>query len=135
MVKEGSDVILPCSIGVDLESKLFDWKKDGEKEVFLYDAGDSYSSGRAGQDVLFRGRVSHFKDELKHGNASILIHNTKVADSGDYTCAFPRLQSQIFHIQLLVGELSSLITPGWKGVHSFKLRKSYYYKHVDTLLD
>ncbi|XP_044039352.1 hemicentin-1-like isoform X3 [Siniperca chuatsi] len=105
-VEEDSDVTLPCSLSTkeDIELKLFDWKKDGQKEVFLYDAGDHYNNGRAGQDEQFKGRVSHFPDELKHGDASIKIRNTRVADSGDYTCDFPRLQpSQIFHIRLVVG--------------------------------
>ncbi|XP_038547964.1 butyrophilin subfamily 1 member A1-like isoform X1 [Micropterus salmoides] len=105
VVKEGSDAILPCSLSTkeNAESKLFDWKKDGRKEVFFYDAGLHYNNGRPGQDQQFKGRVSHFQDELKYGNASIKIRNTKVTDSGDYSCDFPRLQPrQIFHIQLVV---------------------------------
>ena len=106
VVEEGSDVILPCSLSsINIESKLFDWKKDGQKEVFLYDEGHHYNKDRTGQDEHFKGRVSHFQDQLKRGNASIIIRNTKVSDSGNYTCAFPRLQpSQIFHIKLVVGE-------------------------------
>ncbi|XP_044039517.1 butyrophilin-like protein 2 isoform X3 [Siniperca chuatsi] len=107
-VEEDSDVTLPCSLSSkeNIEYKLFDWKKDGQKEVFLYDEGLHYNNGREGQDQQFKGRVSHFPDKLKHGDASIKINNTKVTDSGDYTCAFPRLQpSQIFHIRLVVGGL------------------------------
>uniref|UniRef100_UPI0037E9A332 CD276 antigen homolog n=1 Tax=Semicossyphus pulcher TaxID=241346 RepID=UPI0037E9A332 len=106
VVKEDSDVVLKCSLSTkeNIESKLFDWKKDGHKEVFMYDAGFIYSKGRTGQDEQFEGRVSHFPEELKNGNASIMIRKTKVADSGNYTCIFPRLQpSQEFHIQLVVG--------------------------------
>ncbi|XP_038552534.1 butyrophilin subfamily 2 member A1-like isoform X4 [Micropterus salmoides] len=104
VVKEGSDAILPCSLSnkENAEEKLFDWKKDGRKEIFFYDGGLHYNNGRPGQDQQFKGRVSHFQDELKYGNASIIIRNTKVTDSGDYTCDFPRLQ-QTFHIQLVVG--------------------------------
>ncbi|XP_076602183.1 CD276 antigen homolog [Chaetodon auriga] len=103
VVEEGRDVILPCSLSTNVQSELFDWKKDGQKEVFLYDAGVHYNNGRSGQDEQFKGRVSHFQDELKLGNASIIIRNTKVADSGSYTCDFPRLQPrQTFHIQLVV---------------------------------
>ncbi|XP_045931529.1 butyrophilin subfamily 3 member A2-like, partial [Micropterus dolomieu] len=106
VVKEGSDAILPCSLSTkeNAESKLFDWKKDGGKEVFFYDAGLHYNNGRPGQDQQFKGRVSHFQDELKYGNASIIIRKTKVTDRGDYTCDFPRLQPrQILKIQLFVG--------------------------------
>ncbi|XP_038547976.1 butyrophilin subfamily 2 member A1-like isoform X2 [Micropterus salmoides] len=105
-VEEGSDVILPCSLSPkeDIEYKLFDWKKDGQKEVFMYDAGIYYNKGLSGQDEQFKGRVSHFQDELKYGNASIKIRNTKVNDSGNYSCDFPRLQPrQTFNIQLVVG--------------------------------
>ncbi|XP_076602136.1 butyrophilin-like protein 1 [Chaetodon auriga] len=105
VVKEGSDALLPCSLSTkeNIEGKLFDWKKDGQKEVFLYEAGVHSNNGRSGQDEQFKGRVSHFEDELKHGNASIIIRNTKVDDSGSYTCDFPRLQPrQTFHIELVV---------------------------------
>ncbi|XP_041810863.1 V-set and immunoglobulin domain-containing protein 1-like isoform X2 [Chelmon rostratus] len=106
VAKEGDDAVLPCSLSTkqNIVPGLFDWKKDGQKEVFLYDAGIHYSNGRAGQDEQFKGRILHFEEELKHGNASIIIRNTNVADSGDYTCGFPHLQpnGQIFHIKLVV---------------------------------
>ncbi|XP_067442325.1 hemicentin-1-like [Thunnus thynnus] len=105
-VEEGSDVILPCSpiSKESIEFGFFDWKKDDQKEVFVYDSGIHTNNGRTGQDKQFIGRVSHFKDELKSGNASIIIRHTTVADSGNYTCEFPQLQPrQIFHIKLHVG--------------------------------
>ncbi|KAF1392291.1 hypothetical protein PFLUV_G00051270 [Perca fluviatilis] len=107
VVKEDSDVVLPCSLSTkeNIVSKLFDWKKvpqkDDDKEVFMYDAGIHYNNGRPGQSEEFKGRVSHFKDQLKHGNASIIIRNTKISDSGNYTCYFPRLH-QTFNIELVV---------------------------------
>ncbi|XP_038552477.1 butyrophilin subfamily 1 member A1-like isoform X2 [Micropterus salmoides] len=105
-VKEGSDVILPCSLNnkENIASTVFDWKTNDQKEVFIYHAGTTYGPTKTGQDQQFKGRVSHFQDELQYGNASIIIRNTKVTDSGDYSCDFPRLQPrQIFHIQLVVG--------------------------------
>ncbi|KAK2861512.1 hypothetical protein Q5P01_001045 [Channa striata] len=79
VVKEGDDAILPCSLSTkeNIVQKLFDWKKDGQKEVFMYDAGVDYNTGRAGQDEQFRGRVSHFPEQLEFGNASIVVRNTK----------------------------------------------------------
>ncbi|XP_039858288.1 butyrophilin-like protein 10 [Simochromis diagramma] len=104
VVSEGSDAILPCSLSTNqnLEQKLFDWKKDDQKEVFLYAARDEYNNGRPGQDEQFRGRVSHFPQELQFGNASIIIRNTRLADSGVYTCDFPHLQPEgkTFRIKL-----------------------------------
>ncbi|KAA8577888.1 hypothetical protein FQN60_005264 [Etheostoma spectabile] len=107
-VEEDSDVVLPCALSTkeNITSGLFDWKKDpqryeGQKEVFMYVEGIHYNNGLGGQTEEFKGRVSHFQDELKHGNASITIRNTKMADSGVYSCYFPRLQTpQIFYIKL-----------------------------------
>uniref|UniRef100_A0A7N6BM65 Ig-like domain-containing protein n=1 Tax=Anabas testudineus TaxID=64144 RepID=A0A7N6BM65_ANATE len=106
VVFEGEDVILPCSVNnkENIESKLFDWRKDGQKEVFRYDGGLHDNNGLSGQDEQFKGRVSLFKEQLKFGNASIIIRNTEVTDSGDYTCDFPLLQpTQKFYIKLIVG--------------------------------
>ncbi|KAI3369834.1 hypothetical protein L3Q82_024413 [Scortum barcoo] len=109
-VKEGSDAVLPCLLrGENIELKLFDWRKKDDqtgvtKEVFMYEGGDHYNNGREGQDQQFRGRVSHFEGEMKNGNASIIIRNPKVIDSGNYTCDFPLLKPQkTFNIQLVVG--------------------------------
>ncbi|XP_056258754.1 butyrophilin-like protein 1 isoform X2 [Seriola aureovittata] len=105
-VKEGSDVTLPCNITEDIESKRFHWKKDGQKEVYVYDSGLSSSQDLSGQSDQFKGRVSHFPGELKNGDASIKIRNTKVADSGNYTCEFRDLPNQKFLVRLLVGAAS-----------------------------
>ncbi|XP_028284607.1 butyrophilin subfamily 3 member A2-like isoform X9 [Parambassis ranga] len=108
VVQEGSDAILPCSPSTkeDLTYKLFEWKKDGQKEVFFYDAGIHYNNGRSGQDEQFRGRVSFFPDQLTSGNASITITNTKTVDSGEYSCVFPRLHpGQRYTVQLVVNQV------------------------------
>ncbi|XP_039653090.1 butyrophilin-like protein 1 [Perca fluviatilis] len=110
-VEGGADVVLPCSLSTkeNIEFKFFDWRKvaqkdDGPKKVFMYDGGIHYNNGLDGQSEEFKGRVSHFPDELKHGDASIIIRNTKISDSGDYRCYFPRLQPpQTFPIKLVVG--------------------------------
>ncbi|XP_050924444.1 butyrophilin-like protein 1 isoform X2 [Lates calcarifer] len=102
-VSEGHDVTLPCSLSSreNIQGKRFDWKKDGQQDVFLYESGDHYNKQLSGQDPQFRGRVSHFEDELKNGNASIIIRHTKLTDSGNYICDFPGRQTS--HIQLVVG--------------------------------
>ncbi|KAM8755877.1 butyrophilin subfamily 3 member A2-like isoform 4-T10 [Acanthopagrus schlegelii] len=108
VVKEEGDAVLPCLISTkeNIIRGIFDWKKDGQKEVFLYDAGIHYNNGRKGQDEQFKGRVSYFQDQLMNGNASIKIQNVKVTDSGNYSCIFPRLQpSQTFNSELVVERL------------------------------
>uniref|UniRef100_A0A669E3E3 Selection and upkeep of intraepithelial T-cells protein 3-like n=1 Tax=Oreochromis niloticus TaxID=8128 RepID=A0A669E3E3_ORENI len=108
-VKEDDGVILPCSLSTNenIESMLFDWKKEGtvpQKNVFLYDDGKYYNNGLSGQDEEFKDRVSHFPEELKHGNASIRIKKTRLEDNGTYLCKFPKLKPEIrtFHIELVV---------------------------------
>uniref|UniRef100_A0A3P9D2H1 Ig-like domain-containing protein n=1 Tax=Maylandia zebra TaxID=106582 RepID=A0A3P9D2H1_9CICH len=107
VVLEGSDAILPCSLSTkeNIEQNRFNWKKvdPNEQEVFRYDGGLHYNDGLPGQDKHFRGRVSHFPLELQSGNASIIIKNTVVPDSGNYTCDIRLQQKQTFSIELVVG--------------------------------
>ncbi|XP_076740467.1 butyrophilin-like protein 1 isoform X1 [Maylandia zebra] len=106
VVLEGSDAILPCSLSTkeNIEQNRFNWKKvdPNEQEVFRYDGGLHYNNGLPGQDKHFRGRVSHFPLELQSGNASIIIKNTVVPDSGNYTCDIRLQQKQTFSIELVV---------------------------------
>ncbi|XP_006809598.1 CD276 antigen-like isoform X1 [Neolamprologus brichardi] len=106
IVLEDDDVILPCSLSTNqnIEKELFVWKKEGTvplKEVFMFDDG-TYSRG---QDDEFKGRVSHFPEQLKHGNASIRMKQTRLEDNGNYTCSFPVMQLSVktFRIELVVG--------------------------------
>lgn len=77
-----------------------------KQEVFYYDGGTHYNNGHQGQHEHFSGRVFHFSDQLRFGNASIIIRNAQITDSGDYICVFPRLQpaEETFNVKLLVGE-------------------------------
>ncbi|XP_068576030.1 butyrophilin subfamily 3 member A2-like isoform X2 [Cebidichthys violaceus] len=85
--------MLPCSLeNENIVPEQFHWRTDGQKEVFQYKAGSHHNNGRPGQDELFKGRVTHLPHELKHGNASIILSETKATDSGRYICEFPLLQ-------------------------------------------
>uniref|UniRef100_A0A8C9XCT5 Ig-like domain-containing protein n=1 Tax=Sander lucioperca TaxID=283035 RepID=A0A8C9XCT5_SANLU len=121
-VEEGSDVTLPCSLWTkkDIRFTRFIWKKtDDGQRVFLYDNGDLYSDKLLGQSEQFKGRVSHFPDELKQGDASIIIRNTTRADSGQYRCYFPSIQKpQEFYIKLVV--VGEYFDEPVKDVLSFK---------------
>ncbi|KAM9409661.1 uncharacterized protein KZ484_001833 [Pholidichthys leucotaenia] len=86
---------------------VFDWKR-GRENVFLYDESDQYNNGRLGQEELFHGRVFHFPEKTKNGNASIVIMNTKVEDSGNYTCLFPHhhpRKRSIVELIVVIGDL------------------------------
>uniref|UniRef100_A0AAQ6ALC0 Ig-like domain-containing protein n=1 Tax=Amphiprion ocellaris TaxID=80972 RepID=A0AAQ6ALC0_AMPOC len=102
-VKENDDVILDCSFGsTNIEKKAFAWKKDvdqSNEEVFWYSGGDTDPGPE------FKGRVSHFPDQLRFGNASIKITKAKTSDSGTYTCYHASVQKEIKStISLTVGE-------------------------------
>ncbi|XP_051804375.1 butyrophilin-like protein 1 isoform X2 [Acanthochromis polyacanthus] len=110
-VMEGSDAVLTCSPNPlkNLHKEVFDWNwrmnetADHKKEVFMYRDGDYDGNTLDGQDQQFKGRVSHFPDQLINGNASILIRNTQIEDTGLYTCIFPFLQDQRVSMRLVVG--------------------------------
>ncbi|XP_047427962.1 butyrophilin-like protein 1 isoform X6 [Mugil cephalus] len=105
-VSEGGDVILPCSLSTkeSVVQKFIVWRKDGQKKnVFIYDAGLHHGNGLSGQDDQFRGRVSHFPEQMRFGNASIRIINTTTTDTGDYTCDFPQRNGGLtFNMTLVV---------------------------------
>ncbi|XP_050923050.1 butyrophilin-like protein 1 isoform X3 [Lates calcarifer] len=102
-VLEGRNATLPCSLSSreNIGLRRFEWKKGGQKKVLVYDGGVHSNNGFSGQDPQFKGRVSYFEDGLRNGNASITIRDTKLTDSGDYTCEFPGRQ-EICHIKLVV---------------------------------
>ncbi|GLD74508.1 CD276 antigen-like isoform X1 [Lates japonicus] len=105
VVFEDNEAVLPCSFGSEnIENQIFDWKKDGQ-DVFLYDRGRTYGNGLSGQHEQFKGRVEHFQDLLKSGNASIVIRPTKVTDSGNYTCVSVQngVSTTRSRIELIVG--------------------------------
>ncbi|XP_026204943.1 butyrophilin subfamily 1 member A1-like isoform X2 [Anabas testudineus] len=105
MVKEGKDATLPCSFP-EKRKEPFRWMKEGQELVYKY-----HETGSPDQDPQFLGRVSHFSSELKKGNASIIIRNTKLSDSGHYTCEFPYIR-QTFSIQLLVERVVIMVKEG-----------------------
>uniref|UniRef100_A0A3Q2X486 Ig-like domain-containing protein n=1 Tax=Haplochromis burtoni TaxID=8153 RepID=A0A3Q2X486_HAPBU len=104
IVKEDDDAILPCSLSTNenIESIVFDWKKEETVQVFMYNKGDHHNNGLTDQNEQFKSRVTHFPEELKHGNASIRIKETKREDKGNYTCFFPKSR-KIFKVELVVG--------------------------------
>lgn len=99
IVREGDYAILPCSLATNenIEDVRFVWTKNGtEKEVFIHDTGVNHSPA-------LPGRVLHFRDDLKNGNASIKINYVQQEDKGIYTCNFTT-KGKTFRIKLVVGE-------------------------------
>nr|XP_043879414.1 butyrophilin-like protein 3 [Solea senegalensis] len=94
-VTEGEDAVLHCSSVESLENTVVDWKNQNKEEVCLYDRGRHCEDRRDNQDEQYKGRVSLFYDKLKNGNASLILNNTRIEDTGNYTCIFPLLSSGI----------------------------------------
>ncbi|XP_030275812.1 V-set domain-containing T-cell activation inhibitor 1-like [Sparus aurata] len=99
LVEEGSDAVLPCSLNpkVDLTGQVFDWKKDGQ-DVFMH-----YADGKTREGPDFIGRVSHFQDQLKNGDASIKITRTKMDRQRELQLHFSRSSESNIIIELVVG--------------------------------
>ncbi|KAG7459119.1 butyrophilin subfamily 2 member A2-like isoform X2, partial [Solea senegalensis] len=112
-VTEGEDAVLHCSSVESLENTVVDWKNQN-KEVFLYDGGWHYENGLCCQDEQYMGRASLFYDELKNGNASLILNNTRIEDTGTYTCTLPHLSSgiQSSTVELIVGVSRTYVKEG-----------------------
>ncbi|XP_029907139.1 butyrophilin-like protein 10 isoform X2 [Myripristis murdjan] len=93
-VREGHNVTLPCVLPTkeDISDNVFDWKKDNQKEMFLFSRGDHYNNRLTGQDQQFSGRVSFVEGQLRFGDASVTLSNAKMADSGLFSCHFPHVE-------------------------------------------
>ncbi|XP_039591452.1 butyrophilin subfamily 3 member A2-like [Polypterus senegalus] len=89
----GESSILPCvsqdsSSGkqVNLQEINFAWKKLPNTDVLVFSEGEEIV------DPGYAGRVNLFKDQLAHGNFSLLFLNIKKTDEGDYRCYLPQGQ-------------------------------------------
>ncbi|XP_029006506.1 butyrophilin subfamily 2 member A2-like [Betta splendens] len=126
---EGDNATLTCYINKNIESERFEWKKDGKKDVYLYEGGLL-----PGQDEQFRGRVSHFDHELKNGDASITISDTKVSDSGVYTCDLPNLH-QTFTVRLVVDPVIVRVKEGRDASLPCKINKDIWIEQFYWMKD
>ncbi|XP_058487982.1 butyrophilin subfamily 3 member A2-like isoform X2 [Solea solea] len=113
-VTEGEDAVLHCSSVESLENTVVDWKNQNKKEVCLYDGGQHCEDRRDNQDEQYKGRASLFYDELKNRNASLILNNTRIEDTGTYTCILPRLSSGIQRstVELIVGVSRTYVKEG-----------------------
>ncbi|XP_076153679.1 butyrophilin subfamily 3 member A2-like isoform X2 [Alosa pseudoharengus] len=85
----GEDLVLPCSLkpSMNAEGMTVEWfrlDQTGLRSlVHLYkDRNDANTN----QVSSYRGRTSLFKEELRKGNASLLLKQLDVTDSGEYKC-------------------------------------------------
>uniref|UniRef100_A0A3P8ZJV7 Ig-like domain-containing protein n=2 Tax=Esox lucius TaxID=8010 RepID=A0A3P8ZJV7_ESOLU len=87
----GEDVILSCRFrtstsDMELTSRVsIIWNMEGRSEVvYEYDKGTVQLTG---QDPRFKKRTLLFSDAIGSGNASLLLRNVNLRDSGVYQCS------------------------------------------------
>ncbi|XP_038570833.1 selection and upkeep of intraepithelial T-cells protein 1-like [Micropterus salmoides] len=101
VVSLGDDIILPCRVEplLNLEDLTVEWwrpdlPRDPEDPLSPYKHVHRYRDNHDVEDMKmssYAGRTTLFKDELKHGNASLKILNVKLSDQGSYRCFIPQL--------------------------------------------
>ncbi|XP_038588261.1 uncharacterized protein LOC119913021 isoform X2 [Micropterus salmoides] len=97
----GDDIILPCRLEplLNVEDLTVEWWRpdlppDPEDPLSPYKYVHRYHDNQDVEEMKmssYAGRTTLFKDELKHGNASLKILNVKLSDQGSYRCVIPQL--------------------------------------------
>ncbi|XP_031591152.1 butyrophilin subfamily 2 member A2-like [Oreochromis aureus] len=101
----GQTVLLPCSTAASDDVPTVEWTKDDLSAfAFLYRQGcETFEM----KNPVFRYRTNLIRDELHHGNLSMVISNVQPSDSGTYRCAIRRKEETVIAIlELFVGAVS-----------------------------
>ncbi|KAL7374609.1 hypothetical protein ABVT39_003853 [Epinephelus coioides] len=83
--KPGEDVTLPCHCDEDCVIELLEWSRPALKSnkfVFYY-RNKSFPNY---QHPCYRDRVELMDPEMKNGNASVILKNVTINDTGTYEC-------------------------------------------------
>ncbi|KAI4790560.1 hypothetical protein KUCAC02_027775 [Chaenocephalus aceratus] len=102
----GQNVTLQCSSSTDAAITLLEWKRPGleEDSVFFFRDNRLIESI---QDPRYRGRVQLKDPEMKNGDASVLLKNVDIEDTGTYECWVTTLSNN--RRKRNVGELVSSV--------------------------
>ncbi|KAL4657362.1 hypothetical protein GN956_G4890 [Arapaima gigas] len=77
----GEDCMLPCRFR-EATSELIHWYRNNAVVHSFYYGKDQLDK----QDKYFQNRTSLFQDQIPRGNASLLLHATRIQDRGKYLC-------------------------------------------------
>ncbi|KAM9717581.1 butyrophilin-like protein 2 isoform 2-T2 [Menidia menidia] len=81
----GQDVSLPCETGTETKILLVEWiRPDLRPDVVLYYRDDHLFQNL--QHASFRNRVDLQDEERRDGNASLVLRDVKMNDTGTYQC-------------------------------------------------
>ncbi|KAL3050850.1 hypothetical protein OYC64_001173 [Pagothenia borchgrevinki] len=83
--KPGENVLLQCNSPTHAAVTKLEWKRPELKDeyVFLFKNNKPFDNN---QDPRYRGRVQLIDPEMKNGDASVVLKNVNIYDSGTYQC-------------------------------------------------
>ncbi len=84
--KSGDDVSLHCQGPDNSSISLLEWKRsdlESDEYVFYFRYNRPYENY---QLPSYRGRVELRDPEMKNGNASVILRNVTISDTGTYEC-------------------------------------------------
>ncbi|XP_063317567.1 butyrophilin subfamily 3 member A2-like [Pelmatolapia mariae] len=102
----GETVLLPCNITPSGDVPTVEWTREGLPPdiAFLYRQGcETFEM----KNPVFQYRTNLIRNELHHGNLSMVISNVQPSDNGKYQCAIRRQEKTVIAIlELFVGAVS-----------------------------
>ncbi|KAI1903149.1 hypothetical protein AGOR_G00024240 [Albula goreensis] len=75
------DCVLPCSFKADAD-EVIHWNRNDKPVHSFYHGADRLGQ----QQPHFGGRTALFKDQIRKGNASLLLRDSNIQDGGRYQC-------------------------------------------------
>ncbi|XP_033984185.1 uncharacterized protein LOC117480811 [Trematomus bernacchii] len=83
--KLGEDVTLQCNSPTDAAITLLEWSRPELKDDYVFYFRDNRLYDNY-QDPRYHGRVELKDPEMKNGDASVLLKNVDIDDTGTYEC-------------------------------------------------
>ncbi|KAI4796439.1 hypothetical protein KUCAC02_026991 [Chaenocephalus aceratus] len=80
----GQDVSLQCNSSSDAAVTLLKWKRSGLEDSVFYFRDNRLMESY--QDLRYQRRVQLKDPEMKNGDASVLLKNVDIEDTGTYEC-------------------------------------------------
>ncbi|XP_066578298.1 E3 ubiquitin-protein ligase TRIM21 [Amia ocellicauda] len=98
-VPEGDDVVLPCKTHPERSVAALEvrWFRQTHNDLVC-----QYNNGKDTEGPDHQGRVKLFHQELERGNVSLQLSNTRLSDTGVYTCQINSKRKTILesHVKL-----------------------------------
>ncbi|XP_033984201.1 coxsackievirus and adenovirus receptor homolog [Trematomus bernacchii] len=101
--KPGEDVTLPCNSHTDAAVTKLVWSRPELKGQYVVFFRNNMADEN-NQDQRYRGRVELKDPEMKNGDASVVLKNVTVNDTGTYQCrvTIPTMPKELLRSVLLI---------------------------------